>query len=140
MSVDITRLTREEKEALAIQLIQQRSAKRGVGGKALGRPKPTATSRPSGGCCGGVARAVRRGAKFAVAAAKHVAAGSPTVSAEVQAHRIALCQVCEHFDAQGRECKVCECLLDVKTTWADQRCPLDPPKWDTHAETKTAAP
>ncbi len=69
----------------------------------------------------------RKALNLAKAIAKHVAAGLPRASDDVIQDRLAICHACEHYD-EGI-CNVCGCRLDVKTSWADQSCPLDPPKW-----------
>lgn len=66
---------------------------------------------------------------FTVAAAKHFAAGMPTVTAEVQASRLAICQACEHYEADRDACTRCGCGMTLKVSWAESQCPLDPPKW-----------
>ena len=67
-------------------------------------------------------------ASFVKAAAGHVAAGMPTVGAEVEAARLAICSTCDHFRGD-RRCTLCGCRMDIKAGWADMACPLDPPKW-----------
>lgn len=71
-------------------------------------------------------------ANFAVAAVKHVAAGAPTVTPEVQAARLAICRTNECGRYQDGTCLSCGCSgkrLEWKASWADQKCPLDPPRW-----------
>lgn len=77
-----------------------------------------------------------RVASFVGAVAGHIAAGAPTVSAEVKESRLAICRTneCGHYRAadSGPACLACGCGqrgLELKTSWADQRCPLDPPRW-----------
>lgn len=75
----------------------------------------------------------QKAVNFAVAAASHVAAGSPLASAEDVERRYAICQACEFFD--GKACLKCGCPVVrekqyiSKLSWADQSCPADPPKW-----------
>jgi len=85
---------------------------------------PKAKSQPS---------LFQKAANFAAAAAQHVAAGAPMASeAEVQ-RRHAICTACPHFD--GKACGLCGCPVArerkwlSKLSWADQRCPDDPPRW-----------
>lgn len=64
---------------------------------------------------------------FGVAVIQHVAAGAPQANEAQKNARLAICQACEHYEP-GR-CRVCGCGLSMKAGWADQSCPLDPPKW-----------
>jgi len=72
----------------------------------------------------------RRVKNFAGAVARHVRTGRRKVSAEVAAERLAICRGgCEMFNSKRVSCrhKKCGCNLKLKTTWADQECPLS--KW-----------
>jgi hypothetical protein len=76
---------------------------------------------------------LQKAANFAAAAAQHVAAGAPMASqAEVQ-RRHDICTACPHFD--GKACGLCGCPVArerkwlSKLSWADQKCPDDPPRW-----------
>lgn len=77
---------------------------------------------------------LRRAANFAKAAIQHAATGAEKAPEAAQALRLAICancplkivepvlgEVCTHPD--------CGCVLKIKASWADQKCPLDPPKW-----------
>lgn len=73
----------------------------------------------AGNAIGAVARAV--GA---------IVTGQPiTVSDEVYDARTATCMACDHYDAAQGRCKACGCL-SLKRWGAQERCPLDPPKWE----------
>jgi hypothetical protein len=69
---------------------------------------------------------VRQAINFAGAVLNHVLSGE-AASPELQAERLAICGACEH-DVDGW-CQVCGCNLSVKVSFAEQRCPLEPPKW-----------
>ena len=68
---------------------------------------------------------------FAVATAKHVAAGMPTASDEVILERWPICQGCEFL--KNDACSKCGCPVArdkkfvSKLAWADQSCPVG--KW-----------
>ena len=64
---------------------------------------------------------------FAVATARHVAAGSPMATEEQKAARLGICATCEHLDHERRGCRLCGCSMDMKTGWADSACPIG--KW-----------
>jgi hypothetical protein len=64
---------------------------------------------------------------FGKAAAQHIIKGMPTASPEQQEARLVICRKCE-YDLEGT-CGVCGCNLKLKTQWAEQSCPLNPPKW-----------
>jgi hypothetical protein len=40
--------------------------------------------------------------------------------------RYAICKSCEFFTAQ-KTCEKCQCIMPVKTVWADSECPIG--KW-----------
>jgi len=73
----------------------------------------------------------QKAVNFAIAAAKHVAAGAPMASDEEVARRFAICQQCQHFD--GKACDRCGCPVVrerqyvSKLSWSDQSCPVG--KW-----------
>lgn len=73
----------------------------------------------------------RQAVNFTRAAVRHVAAGRPKASDEVKAARLAICRECEFYVPETIRCRAagCGCYLAVKTGWAAQSCPLDPPKW-----------
>lgn len=66
---------------------------------------------------------------FAGAVVQHVAAGMPEAPPGVAAERLAICRECEHFDAEAQQCRLCTCSMPWKVTWADARCPDEPPRW-----------
>ena len=75
---------------------------------------------------------VARAWDFAKNATRHVATGLKTVSDEERDRRLAICQGCEFFDQEKDLCKKCGCkgrMFRTKLSWADQKCPLTPPKW-----------
>jgi hypothetical protein len=49
------------------------------------------------------------------------------VSAPLAQHRFRLCKSCPHLLKTTGNCKKCGCFADVKTKYADQRCPVG--KW-----------
>jgi hypothetical protein len=76
---------------------------------------------------------LQKGVNFARAAVAHALGGFQTVSDEERARRLSICQACPHYVNEG--CNKCGCpmpskeaLLD-KLRWAEQHCPLVPPKW-----------
>lgn len=85
---------------------------------------------------------LQRVLNFTAAATKHALAGNPVVSEEVLKERLAICQACPLFklnqNAVGGVCTHESCGCNVKDNisylnkiaWADQKCPLTPPKWD----------
>lgn len=72
-----------------------------------------------------------RAKNFAVASAKHIAAGLPMASEEEIARRFAICQACEFY--KDGACQKCGCPVVrekkfiSKLAWADQSCPVG--KW-----------
>lgn len=74
---------------------------------------------------------VQKAKNFAIAAAKHFAAGMPTCSDEEILRRHNICLACEHF--KDNSCSKCGCPVYrdkrfvSKLAWADQSCPVG--KW-----------
>lgn len=69
---------------------------------------------------------------FARSAIAHAANGSRLASPEVQAERKRICFACSHLDKIRDRCNICGCIfMDTKRSWASERCPLDPPRWDS---------
>jgi len=76
----------------------------------------------------------RRVWNFINAAASHIRHGLPVVSEQEARRRLDICEGCkEWFDPESGRCNrpECGCNMDVKVTWAEQRCPIG--KWDTVA-------
>jgi hypothetical protein len=77
---------------------------------------------------------LRRVGNFAKALVHHVAAGRPRASEADQAARLAICRACPllvHETLLGEVCshQACGCSIVEKSSWADQECPLTPPRW-----------
>jgi hypothetical protein len=74
---------------------------------------------------------LQKARNFAVATAKHIAAGMPTASDEVILERWSICQGCEFL--KNDACSKCGCPVArdrkfvSKLAWADQSCPVG--KW-----------
>lgn len=64
---------------------------------------------------------------FGKAAINHIMEGVPTASPEQQEERLKICGGCQYN--KGGTCQVCGCNLKLKTSWAEQQCPLPVPKW-----------
>lgn len=69
----------------------------------------------------------RQAASFFKAAVNHVSAGAPSATNVQREARLAICRTCEYY--RDERCGVCGCFVAVKASWADQSCPLNPPKW-----------
>jgi hypothetical protein len=74
---------------------------------------------------------VERAVNFVVATTDHVIAGMPETSPEEKARRLEICRGCDYFEPASARCLAagCGCYLELKAGWADQGCPLEPPKW-----------
>ena len=42
--------------------------------------------------------------------------------------RLQICEECSHYMAESMQCDICRCIMPVKTTFANMRCPID--KWE----------
>lgn len=56
----------------------------------------------------------------------HVRSGMHTTEPEELEKRRSICQSCDLLFGSGR-CKVCGCFMQIKATWAEQKCPIG--KW-----------
>lgn len=67
---------------------------------------------------------------------------SSTVSDEVFEQRISICEACPNFRASTRQCKICNCFMDVKARLINDpvrsvasgqtlktKCAAEPPLW-----------
>jgi hypothetical protein len=73
---------------------------------------------------------LKKAASLTTAIVKHVKAGLPTIPDEVKQSRLEICGKCIHYD-KGT-CKVCGCVLAIKTDLPHEACPLPTPKWDAY--------
>lgn len=74
---------------------------------------------------------IEKAVSFTRAIVKHVATGAHHASPEVQAERELSCFSCSHLDKAKDRCAVCGCVaMKTKRSWADQSCPLNPPRWE----------
>lgn len=69
----------------------------------------------------------KKALNFTKALAAHAVAGSVMADDETWAARLDVCMMCPSraFDT----CAECGCPVDKKTSWAEQECPANPPKW-----------
>lgn len=73
---------------------------------------------------------LEKAANLAKAVIGHVADAGRIAPPEVQAARKAECFACSHHDHQRDRCQFCGCtLMNLKRSWASERCPLPTPKW-----------
>ncbi len=102
---------------------------------------PVAPGPPIAGavehCAGCEPSLARKAVNLGRAVAQHVAAGLPKVDEATYRERLAVCQGCDQFTAQGH-CRVCGCVMARKAWWAEQRCPLS--KWPGETPVVSANP
>jgi hypothetical protein len=41
--------------------------------------------------------------------------------------RAEICHACDHYRRSTKQCTICGCLISLKISWANTRCPAD--KW-----------
>lgn len=58
--------------------------------------------------------------------------GFKNVSKEIKSKRLNICSSCEYYNSTFKQCGQCGCLLEIKTMWATEKCPLD--KWGTEID------
>jgi len=73
--------------------------------------------------------------KSAADTLKRVAKDKRTVTSSQQAERLSICVQCEHFASEKAVCKKCGCFLQLKTQFANMRCPID--KWTEIEDVQT---
>ena len=61
--------------------------------------------------------------KSAMDTARRLVTDPSRVTNEVKQERLAICANCEHFNAPTKQCKVCGCFMELKTGFANMRCP-----------------
>jgi hypothetical protein len=61
------------------------------------------------------------------AVVEFAASGFKVATEAEQADRLAICQACEHYDAEADRCRKCGCFSAVKAWVAVQHCPIG--KW-----------
>lgn len=54
------------------------------------------------------------------------------VSEETKNARLEICKSCEFFNESLYQCKQCGCFLNIKASWATEKCPLD--KWSAEIQ------
>lgn len=69
---------------------------------------------------------IKKATNFAKATLEHIATGSQEVPPDIKRQRLEICHEnkCNHYKKEDESCKECGCFLDIKTSWADQECPL----------------
>lgn len=72
---------------------------------------------------------LRKAANFGKALVMHAVAGFPGADDVTVKSRLATCLSCELYSPAGGRClhRDCGCVLEIKVTWADQKCPTG--KW-----------
>lgn len=68
----------------------------------------------------------------------YVKSGFKNVHSEVKQLRLNICKSCEYYNSTFVQCKQCGCLLEIKTLWATEKCPLD--KWGPEIPTDSSQP
>jgi len=69
----------------------------------------------------------QKAVNFTKAVVKHAATGFQRVPLNVFHDRMNTCNTCENKTNEGT-CKLCGCFLNIKNTWASEKCPAG--KWD----------
>lgn len=55
------------------------------------------------------------------------------VSDEIKENRMQICRECDHYDSEQIRCKECGCMLEYKTRFSLDSCPLK--KWEESSDT-----
>ncbi len=63
---------------------------------------------------------------------KHTMGGLEITPEHIKEERLTICKECPLYNAGS--CLKCGCVLSIKTGWATEECPLDPPKWKKYEQ------
>ena len=73
------------------------------------------------------------------AVVKHAMNRFVAVDRKTREKRLNICRSCDRFNDKNISCSECGCYLQIKTSWASEKCPLD--KWGVEkVDPKRAAP
>lgn len=64
--------------------------------------------------------------------AKRVLENPRIVPRDVRLGRLEVCHSCDRYLPKSDQCSVCQCIMGIKTSFANMRCPLD--KWTEHPD------
>ena len=70
---------------------------------------------------------LNKGVNFSKSIVAHAANGFQKASNDIKNARIDICKQCELYNESDSTCKECGCYLEIKTSWASEKCPLG--KW-----------
>lgn len=71
---------------------------------------------------------IQKAQNFATSVVNHISNGMIKVSDPIKEERMAICRACPLFNSSNKTCNKCGCFLEVKTSWASEKCPEG--KWD----------
>jgi hypothetical protein len=60
--------------------------------------------------------------------ARRVLENPRIVPREVRSQRLQLCHNCDHYLQQTDQCEICQCIMGIKSSFENMRCPLD--RWE----------
>jgi len=49
---------------------------------------------------------------------------------KVASERLTICEECDHYRKDKMQCDICQCVMPLKTTFSNMRCPID--KWEEY--------
>jgi len=61
--------------------------------------------------------------KSALDSARRLAQDPSKVTDAVRQERLSICGNCEHFYSPAKRCQVCGCYMELKTQFANMKCP-----------------
>lgn len=62
--------------------------------------------------------------------ARRVLENPKLVPRDVRLNRLELCHSCDRYLSKSDQCSLCLCIMGIKTSFANMRCPLD--KWEEY--------
>ena len=62
--------------------------------------------------------------------ARRVLENPKLVPRDVRLNRLELCHSCDRYLPKSDQCQICLCILGIKTSFANMKCPLD--KWEEY--------
>jgi hypothetical protein len=47
---------------------------------------------------------------------------------KIARQRLEICESCDRYSKETMQCDICQCIMPIKTTFANMKCPID--KWE----------
>ncbi len=61
--------------------------------------------------------------KSAFDTARRLASDPSRVTDRIKQERLATCGNCQHFNEPTKQCRLCGCFMEIKTSFSNMKCP-----------------